>query len=32
MLFENALTFCLYTIGIAFLTIAFKVIWDTVKG
>jgi len=29
--FEEALTFCLYGIGIAFLTIAFKIVWETVK-
>jgi len=32
MLFEDALTFCIITLGITFLTIAIKVIWETVKG
>jgi len=31
-LFEEALTFCLYALGISFLTIAFKVLWETVKA
>jgi len=31
-MYEEALTFCLYTIGIAFLTLSFKIVWETIKG
>jgi len=31
-LFEEALQFCLFSIGVAFLTLSFKIVWETIKG
>jgi len=31
-MFENALEFFLYALGVTFLTLSFKIIWNTIKS